>query len=634
MVTIKRDHVTIETGSKENNEDEGTRFLKILFDECSQGYIEIRPLPADTRHRIWISKKEINENCFIQDKNVYFGVATREYGKGTKESILNIPAVWVDIDFKQTPMEKAVELLGQFPLEPSIMVSSGGGWHLYWLLKKPATRNMIPLVETINKHLAICLGGDLGSSDAARILRVPGTLNYKYTPPESVKIIECLPDKKYDLADFERHLPTPKDEIPVIPTEPQWQNDLLRGVDEGERNTAAARLAGHYFLQGLPLNDVFSILRLWNFRNRPPMIEAELSTVINSIYKRHQDSDPEDHMVNYDDILNSSIMTLDELMRRDIDEPQYIISPWLCEGSLSMISSPRGVGKTFLCLVIALIATRGGRIGTWKTEKPVGCLYIDGEMHPSRIKERIKLLTSGLPDEKASLFIMSVPLMYYEGKQPFSLAKDEYWDSIIRYLNINKHVRLLIIDNISCLTHGIDENEKRAWDPISKRLLELRSLGVAVILVHHTGKGGDQRGSSAHEDNLDVSISLRKPSDYNPTQGAKFNVEFTKARNILGDSVESFSFQIVADDSLSGELRWETGNCVKPRGNLEMNIVRMLDQGKLNKEIAEQVECTPSNVSQVKKFAVKNGFLDENRHLTKLGREHYGIKEDDTDELD
>ena len=61
---------------------------------------------------------------------------------------------------------------------------------------------------------------------------------------------------------------------------------LLTGVDEGARNDAAARLAGHYFAKGLTRGEVDMMLATWNANNRPPMPEKELAAVIDSIGKR------------------------------------------------------------------------------------------------------------------------------------------------------------------------------------------------------------------------------------------------------------------------------------------------------------------------------------------------------------
>ncbi len=51
-----------------------------------------------------------------------------------------------------------------------------------------------------------------------------------------------------------------------------------------------------------------------------------------------------------------------------------------------------------------------------------------------------------------------------------------------------------------------------------------------MIVVHHAGKNGEQRGISNREDLLDTSISLRRPADYSPAEGARFEVHVAKGR--------------------------------------------------------------------------------------------------------
>ncbi len=100
-----------------------------------------------------------------------------------------------------------------FPLKPSFLLNSGGGIHIYWLLKVPASKEEIPLVESLLKRIALYFGGDLSSTDASRILRIPKTLNYKYSPPREVTIIAFKPKKEYNVSDFD-FLPSFKEAIP------------------------------------------------------------------------------------------------------------------------------------------------------------------------------------------------------------------------------------------------------------------------------------------------------------------------------------------------------------------------------------------------------------------------------------
>jgi Protein of unknown function (DUF3489) len=62
----------------------------------------------------------------------------------------------------------------------------------------------------------------------------------------------------------------------------------------------------------------------------------------------------------------------------------------------------------------------------------------------------------------------------------------------------------------------------------------LRRRGISVLIVHHAGKGGQQRGTTRREDVLDTSISLRHPADYSPVEGARFEIHLEKARGVRG----------------------------------------------------------------------------------------------------
>ena len=73
---------------------------------------------------------------------------------------------------------------------------------------------------------------------------------------------------------------------------------------------------------------------------------------------------------------------------------------------------------------------------------------------------------------------------------------------------------VVFVDNLSCWARSGRENEAESWLPIADWILSLRRRGIAVVLVHHAGKGGQQRGTSKREDLLDVVIGLSRPKDY------------------------------------------------------------------------------------------------------------------------
>jgi hypothetical protein len=93
---------------------------------------------------------------------------------------------------------------------------------------------------------------------------------------------------------------------------------------------------------------------------------------------------------------------------------------------------------------------------------------------------------------------------------------------------------LIVLDNLSTLMRAGIENEGESWVPMATWALAQRRQGRAVLFVHHAGKSGQQRGSSRREDLLDTVICLRHPSDYQPDQGARFEVMFEKSRGSSG----------------------------------------------------------------------------------------------------
>ena len=76
------------------------------------------------------------------------------------------------------------------------MVRSGSeaNCHAYWLLDGWVGAAD---VERTNRRLALALGADVASADAARILRPPQSRNHKHAPPHPVQLDLCEPKRLY-----------------------------------------------------------------------------------------------------------------------------------------------------------------------------------------------------------------------------------------------------------------------------------------------------------------------------------------------------------------------------------------------------------------------------------------------------
>ncbi|MFH0812218.1 MAG: AAA family ATPase [Pseudomonadota bacterium] len=294
-----------------------------------------------------------------------------------------------------------------------------------------------------------------------------------------------------------------------------------------------------------------------------------------------------------------------DFLKKEIPARPYILKPLLKPGSLILIYSLRGVGKTMLATSIAIAITYNVPIGKWEPESPAGVLFIDAEMSSEEYQDRLRKLTTGLPDPIAPLTILSGEWMEREGWPRINLINREWREAIYSYLKHSYH-KVLILDNLAALTPGIDESSIQEWGQINDWLLSLRFLGVAVILIHHAGKSGDQRGTSGREDSLDVSLRLSRiteSSDEN--SGCEFDATFTKARSIFGEEAMPFRFKIIPLPMGDG-LTWT----VETKGNVNKRMaIAMLGKGMSNKEIAGSLKVSPAYISMVKKKAIQDGFL-------------------------
>ena len=116
--------------------------------------------------------------------DLYVGVAPRSRQEGTRAAVERSHVLYVDCD--EPP---SIEALERYRPAPSMIVRSGSGAHGYWSLVEPVAPDEL---EQANRRLAHALGADMRATDAARILRPPGTFNHKTGSPVAVTLEATL----------------------------------------------------------------------------------------------------------------------------------------------------------------------------------------------------------------------------------------------------------------------------------------------------------------------------------------------------------------------------------------------------------------------------------------------------------
>ena len=279
-----------------------------------------------------------------------------------------------------------------------------------------------------------------------------------------------------------------------------------------------------------------------------------------------------DCVTNYDydnnikNIKNQSInakcivYALSDFMNLELPKQEMLLSPIIPTKSLTMLHAYRGVGKSFFAMSIAYAVATGSKFLRWESNKPAKVLYVDGEMSSTALQERFSRIAENFEASENS---------YTENLKIFSADLQEFATIDIANTCIQEEIdkmldgiSLVVFDNLSSLTK-VDELDATSWVSIQDWLFDLRKRGIAVLIVHHSGKNGGQRGISKREDILDLVIHLEhsragkkstKEDEENSSFGGNCKVVFEKNRNLGGKQIASFDIALVDTDN--GGISW------------------------------------------------------------------------------
>jgi hypothetical protein len=176
--------------------------------------------------------------------------------RSQNEYIAALNCLYAEFDAKDFggSLDETLAHVRGLAVPPSVIVASGGGYHCFWLLVEPfildTDKARERAVDVQHRWVAF-VGGDDGAKDIARVLRVPGTLNYKYSPPRPVTFVEQDYSRTYTLDALHAMLPavaprkarTPKPDAPACQTDALQPGVAQPAIDFMAISKAAAALA-------------------------------------------------------------------------------------------------------------------------------------------------------------------------------------------------------------------------------------------------------------------------------------------------------------------------------------------------------------------------------------------------------
>jgi hypothetical protein len=258
-------------------------FLRHLFKPYQDGFIEIRPLSKVKPHANRTTYRlphclrgeegqALTQHIIslaIRGYDVYCGVCPRAAPEGPgrklgKDSIEQVGAVWIDLDSKVPG--SSLDLLN----DCDIVVHTGNGWHGYKVLTSSkacgSTRERSAMEGRIRDFADKVLPGTDNVSNLDRILRIPGTLNWKdQSNPKPVLLLKGgLMRPTYKQSLLVRHLGDERLDA-LLASALQWQ----LGKSEPRIRHASGRITDSldvFFVEAMEACQAFEADARWGYR--------------------------------------------------------------------------------------------------------------------------------------------------------------------------------------------------------------------------------------------------------------------------------------------------------------------------------------------------------------------------------
>jgi hypothetical protein len=294
-----------------------------------------------------------------------------------------------------------------------------------------------------------------------------------------------------------------------------------------------------------------------------------------------------------------AVLTPTEVANLNLPKRALVLGTWFLEGDLGFIYGPRGLGKTWLAMLMARAISGGKSIGPWTATEARKVLYVDGEMAVDASLERAEQLRQG--DDENFFLLHHEPLFHLTSKV-LNLTTLEAQMALTEACLANG-MKVVILDNISCLL-TLKENESDAWgERVLPWLLELRRHRIAVVFVHHAGRNGLMRGTSKREDAAFWSIKLSEAKGEHPSDGASFVATFDKNRNATNEETPSLLWHFQPGGDGSVVPKWSQLT------QMQIFIGLVEDGLKSCGDIAQEMGITKGTVSKLAKRAEREGLI-------------------------
>ena len=526
--------------------------------------------------------------------------ATGEHRKPTKADIESVTFAHVDLDppageDRDAWQARALARLEGLPyyLPKPIVVASGGGLNVLWPLDSPVT---VEEGEALARALSQELGGDLGTWNADRLLRLPGTVNFPNAKKRAAGRVPTLarvlqpagglasydvlasvfppvpapPAKADAAADIDYATATAAATFDDLPGELRsrfraacaddralaglWGGTPAPGQDDTSGSGFRFELARRLHLAG-GFSDTEIAALIWTCEACGELdrkTEREMSRAVarSRCEARVRAADEFDPV----DLEGPAKPAGDALAGFRFDDdappeaPAWLVKGLLPKAGIAFVGGQSGAGKTFITVDLAAALASGGEFFGHRVTERVGVVIVAAEGGggiANRIKaaRKARNLSGPLP----LAWITDVPELTTAEQVDALCARLE---AVARRFRSDHGVRLglVIVDTLAAAFRLQDENSAAEAAGIIWKLNRIGArTGALVAPVHHYGKSEETglRGSSAFRAGADVVLAVLAKRDAATGGVSARELAMTKARDGEEGQLSGFALRFV-----------------------------------------------------------------------------------------
>lgn len=412
--------------------------------------------------------------------------------------------LWADLD------EVNPTTLGD--LTPSIAwKSSDNKYQCLWIIDHDKEGYDL---ESINRALTYKTDADKSGWDFTQVLRIPGTMNYKYNPPQKGKIL-WVKNKKFKvskLAEFlkEEEAEEIEDSIEELIDGyeiPERTRDLLFADDSevvvGERSDRLWEIETSLLEAGVPVADVIKIVQLCPFnkfkgrRDEVKQIYTEVlkaekhvkNTKITSItIKGLNDKKPQEIKQDVD-----IIQSFDEFVDENLAPPEWLVKNIWQLSTYGMIAGEpktyKSVQSTDLCISIA---SGAHFLNHFETLKCGAVLYVQEENGKQTVQDRVRKISAAKGILSAGNGTMASIPLYFMNNLGLNLKTKESRELLDDAIAKIRPL-IIVLDPLYMMFGDADENSATEVGDILKWLTGLRNkYECSILICHHYNKSANE----------------------------------------------------------------------------------------------------------------------------------------------